>query len=131
MATLAAAGQFARNERAKYFYTSESMGTRPTTRYVRLHSSDPGVSGATGEITGSGYAAQTVAFTRTNNVVNNTAAITFPVVTSTAYVVTHYSIFDAASGGNMLARCALAVPKTLDVGDAASFGIGEIIITET
>lgn len=131
MPTTSAAGTFARIERAKYLYTAEAMGVRPTARFVRLHSTDPGVDGSVGEITGSAYAAQAVSFTRTTNQVVNAAAITFPAVITAGYTVAWYSVFDAATAGNMLVRCALAVPKTLAVGDAASFGVGEIIITET
>lgn len=131
MTTSAAEGTFARNEAAKYFYTATGMGTRPTAWYVSLHTTDPTVDGSVGEVSGSSYARQTVAWTRTNNQVVNTSGITFPTVTTSGYTVAWYGVWDAVTTGNMLARCALPVAKSLAVGDAATFAASEIIITQT
>lgn len=127
--TTAAASTFARNEAIKYFYTTAAMGQRPTAWVVKLHSADPTVTGAVGEISGSGYISQAVTFDQVDNQVSNSNAITFPVVTSTPYTVSWYSIWD--NNGNMLSRTQVAVPKTFAVGDAAAFAVGEIIIINT
>lgn len=124
--TTAAASTFARNESLKYLYTTETMGTRPTGWTVRLHSADPTVDGSVGAITGSGYADQSVTFTRTGNQVANNNAITFPTVTTAPYTVSWFSVWD--NNGNMLSRIQAAIPKTYAVGDAATFAIGEIIV---
>lgn len=129
MTTSAAASTFARNETIKYLYTTTAMGTRPTGWVVKLHSADPTVDGSVGVITGSSYADQAVTFTQTGNQVANNNAITFPVVTTTPYTVSWYSVWD--NNGNMLSRTQLAIPKTFAVGDAAAFAVGELIIINT
>lgn len=121
---MSAATDWLEAEWIKWAFTTESMGTRPTAWTVKLHTGDPGETGASNEVTGSGYAAQTgVTFTRSANEVSNTAAITFPTVTTTPYTVTHVSITD---GTNVLAKGALDVSKALAVGEAFIFSIGEL-----
>lgn len=117
-------------EVAKYAFVTGSAAAEPTAWYVGLHSADPGLTG-TSEISGSAYARQgSIAFTRTGGVVKNTGvAITFPTVTTTGYTVTHVSVWDASSTGNLLITGALAVPKTLAVGEALSFASDELILT--
>jgi len=66
--------------------------------------------------------------------VANAAALAFPISTdawSTGETpLTHFAIFDAASGGNMLAHGALDTPRTVDAaGITLSFAIGELDIT--
>jgi len=114
-------------EFAKYAYTGTAIATQPTNRYVALHTADPGGTG-TSEVSGSSYTrSSAVTLTRTVNVAkNSSAAVTFPTVTGSAYTVTHVSLWDASSTGNMLSYGELAVPKTLDVGDALSFAIDEL-----
>lgn len=111
--------------------------TRPATVYVSLHSADPGETGAS-ELSGNGYARVAV----TNNATNwpaasggaksNGAAIAFAAASGTDWVeATHFGIWDALTVGNPLYLGALTTPKTVQVGDTASFGIGELDVTES
>jgi hypothetical protein len=60
----------------------------------------------------------------------NAAAITFPAPSANWGTVSHYGVFDALSGGNMLIWGALNSPKTINGGDAApSFTPGNLAIT--
>ena len=127
MATTSAASTFARTETAKYLYTATAMGTRPTSWTIRLHTADPTVDGSVGLISGSGYANQAITFTQTANVIANNNAITFPTVVTAPYTAAWYSVWDDNS--NMLHRCQLAIPKTFAIGDAATFAVGEVILT--
>lgn len=65
-----------------------------------------------------------------NGVSSNAKVITFPANNGTgAVTVTHVGILDAATGGNLLYYAQLATPKTLQVGDVLSFGVGTLSIT--
>lgn len=124
---MTAASNWLEVEWIKWAFTTESMGTRPTAWKVQLHTGDPGEAGTANEVssTDTGYVAggATVTWTRTNNEVANTAAITFPTVGTTGYTVSHVALTD---GTNVLAKGELAVPKALVTGEALVFAIGEL-----
>ncbi len=111
----------------KYLFTAESMGTRPTTWYVALHTADPTEDGSVAEVTDAGYARESVAFTRTLGEVDNDAAVTFGVAV-VAYTVTHVSVWDAVTAGNCLAKGALNLAKLIAIGESADFAAAELII---
>lgn len=124
---MSALTDYAEAEVAKYLFTSEAMGTRPTAWYVALHTADPTETGAVAEVSGSSYARQAVTLNRTAGQVVNAGAVTFPAVTATPYTTSHVSIWDAVSGGNCLAKGALAIAKLHAVGESANFAAGELI----
>jgi hypothetical protein len=103
--------------------------TAPSTLYVALFTNDPGEAGTGTELSGSGYARQSVAFTVTGNAATNSAAIEFPTATASWGTVTHAAIYDASSSGNILASSALSTSKTIDTGDVLRFPAGDIDIT--
>lgn len=77
--------------------------------YVALHTADPGEAGdqTTSEATYGSYARVAVArtaggWTVTGNLVQNAAAVTFPICTSGSNNVTHWSIGVAASGASKI-----------------------------
>lgn len=129
---------YAEVETLKYLLTIGSMGTRPTAWYVALHTADPADGGGS-EVTGAGYtnyARRTVTFAAPTSVdvgastTTNTVAVAFAALTGTGVTVSHYSIYDALTAGNLLYSGALGLAKTLAATEVASFAIGEIIITE-
>ena len=104
----------------------------PATVYVGAFTSAPGEAGGGTEVSGNGYARQSVTFgAPSNGAVANSTTITFPTATPSAWgLITHGAIFDAASGGNMLYYGPLGSSKQIDAGDALTFQIGQIIISE-
>lgn len=65
-----------------------------------------------------------------NGTVSNGYAITFPAVGGSVQVaITHWGIYDAPSGGNLLFHGAMSVPKTLDPNDVPSFPPNTLQIT--
>lgn len=116
--------------------------TKPATVYVSLHTADPTDAGTGTEASGSGYARKAV----TNNATNfpnatgtnpttksNGTAITFDPATgdwSSGANLTHFGIWDASSGGNLLIKGALGVAKPVLNGDTPSFAAGAITWTE-
>lgn len=102
--------------------------TAPTTLYVGLFTSDPGETGSGTEVSGGSYARQTIAFTVTGSQASNTAAVEFPTATASWGTITFAAIYDALSGGNLLAYGALTTSKTIDNGDVFRIPTGDFDI---
>ncbi len=111
-----------------YLLTNTSV-TRPTAWYVALYTAAPSDSGGGTELSGSAYARQSVAFTVSGDTASNTSAIEFPAATGNWGTITHAAVFDASSGGNMLAHSALTASKTIDNGDVFRITAGSLDIT--
>jgi hypothetical protein len=102
--------------------------TAPTTLYVGLFTSSPGETGSGTEVSGGSYARQTIAFTVTGSQASNTAAVEFPTATASWGTITFAAIYDALSGGNLLAYGALTTSKTIDSGDVFRIPTGDFDI---
>ena len=102
--------------------------TAPATLYVGLFTSSPGETGSGSEVSGGSYARQTIAFTVTGNQASNTAAVEFPTATASWGTITFAAIYDALSGGNLLAYGALTTSKTIDNGDVFRIPTGDFDI---
>ncbi len=102
--------------------------TAPATLYVGLFTSDPGETGSGTEVSGGSYARQTIAFTVTGSQASNTAAVEFPTATASWGTITYAAIYDAVSGGNLLAYGALTTSKTIDNGDVFRIPAGDFDI---
>ena len=113
--------------------------TAPTTLYVGLHTSASSDAAAGTEVSGGAYARQTAAFTVSGTSPTEaatTAAIEFPVATSSWGSVTYAGVYDALTGGNLLAYAQLTdpadfltpLPKTIDAGDVFRISAGNLKI---
>jgi hypothetical protein len=102
--------------------------TAPATLYVGLFTSDPGETGSGTEVSGGSYARQTIAFTVTGSQASNSAAVEFPTATASWGTITYAAIYDALSGGNLLASGALTISKTIDSGDVFRIPAGDFDI---
>ena len=105
--------------------------TRPTEWYLALFTSNPDEDGSGTEVTTSGtaYARQTAAFTVSGNTASNNAAIEFPTATVSYGTVSHVSVYDASTGGNLIAYAALSTAKVIDTGDVLRVPTGDLDIT--
>lgn len=121
--------------------------TIPAALHVALYTAAPSDSGGGTEVTGGSYArvsvtrnltnwagtqsaGSTTASTGTGGQTSNNGAITFPAPTANWGTVTHFAIFDASTGGNLLFHGALTTAKTINNGDAApSFNAAALTIT--
>lgn len=101
----------------------------PGTLYVGLFTSAPGEAGGGVEVSGGGYVRQSAAFTVTGNTASNNASIEYPTATASYGTVTHVGIFDAASGGNLMAYASLTASKAIDTGDVFRIPTGDLDIT--
>mgnify|MGYP001250408995 CR=1 FL=1 len=105
--------------------------TQPGTKYLALYTSAPSDAGGGTEVSGNGYARQSIAFTTTNNQSSNTSAVEFPTATASWGTITHIGVFDASTSGNLLAWAALAASKTIASGDVFRVNAGELDIDLT
>tara|TARA_R110000822_G_scaffold172897_2_gene312470 strand:+ start:136 stop:522 length:387 start_codon:yes stop_codon:yes gene_type:complete len=105
--------------------------TRPTAWYLALFTSNPDEDASGTEVTtvGTAYARQSAAFTISGNTASNTSAIEFPTATATYGTVSHVGVFDASTGGNLLAYATLATSKAIDTGDVLRVPAGDLDIT--
>tara|TARA_R100000951_G_scaffold78684_2_gene66424 strand:- start:1466 stop:1846 length:381 start_codon:yes stop_codon:yes gene_type:complete len=108
---------------------STSSATRPTAWHLALYTAAPDDTGGGTEVSGSAYARQSVTFTISGNTASNTSALEFPTATGAYGTVTHVGVFDAASGGNLIAYAALTTSKAIDTGDVLRVPAGDLDIT--
>ena len=105
-------------------YTAPSL-------YVGLSTADP-LDDASGlaEPSGGSYARVLVsAWSRSSNEVDNDNDITFPTATGSWGTVTHGTLHDAASAGNLLLSFALDASKSIVSGDTVKFAAGQYNVT--
>ena len=103
--------------------------TAPSTKYLALFTGAPGETGGGTEVSGGAYARQSVAFTVSGNTASNSASVEYPTATAGYGTVTHVGVFDAASGGNLIAYAALTTSKAIDTGDVFRLPAGDLDIT--
>ena len=107
-----------------------SAYTAPTTKYLALFTAvADGEAGSVTEVSGGGYARQTVAFTTSGNTTSNNAAVEFPTATANYGTVTHVGVYDASSSGNLMAYASLSSSKTIETGDVFRVPSGDLDIT--
>ena len=108
-----------------------SAYTAPSTLYLALYTAAPGETGGGTEVSTSGtaYARQTVAFTTSGNTTSNSAAVEYPTATASFGTVTHVGVFDAVTGGNLMAYASLSSSKAIDTGDVFRVPAGDLDIT--
>ncbi len=114
--------------------------TAPANIFVGLSSSTPDEAGANFTEEGAGgYARVSTAASDWDaataadpSVKDNATEIAFPQASAdwlSAVPLTHFGLFDASSGGNLLAFGALSVARPILSGDTAKFPIGDLDIT--
>lgn len=103
------------------------------TVWVGLSTADPLDDGTGNAEPGSNYARKSTAGADWNaaaaGAIDNANAITFVEATGSWGTVSHFTLWDAASGGNLLVHGSLSASKAIDSGDTASFAAGDLDIT--
>jgi hypothetical protein len=113
-----------------WVFTSDSA-TRPTAWYMALFTSNPAddASGTEVSTSGTAYARQSATFTVSGDTASNSAAIEFPTATASFGTVSHVGVFDASTGGNLIAYAALSTSKAIDTGDVFRIPSGDFDVT--
>ena len=104
--------------------------TAPTTLYLALCTAvADGEAGSVTEVSGGGYARQSMAMTVSGNTASNTSAVEYPTATANYGTVTHVGVYDASSSGNLMAYASLTSSKTIETGDVFRVPAGDLDIT--
>jgi hypothetical protein len=113
--------------------TGKAAYSKPTA-YVALFTAAPSDAGGGTEVSGGSYARVATAAADWNAAsggsTSNANPITFATPSGSWGTVTHFGIFDAASGGNLLWWGSLTASKTIGSGDTASFAAGALTLTD-
>lgn len=106
--------------------------TSPATVYLALHTADPTEVGNVAEVATGSYARTAIAFAApSNGAVANSGTVTFPTASADWGTVTHFTIWDASSGGNCLYYGTLTASKSVPNGATASFAASSVTVTES
>ncbi|HER20165.1 MAG TPA: hypothetical protein ENO14_03865 [Chromatiales bacterium] len=106
--------------------------------HVALFTTDPTDADTGAELSDSAYARQVAGDPAsagfdspgaTSGKTANSSTITFPAIADAQVTVTHWGIYDAATGGNLLYQAPLTNSKTLDPSDVPSFPAGALTVT--
>jgi hypothetical protein len=112
--------------------TGKTSFTKPTV-YVGLSTANPDEDASgLAEPSGNGYArvdSTGVWGTAADGEITNDSVITFPEASGSWGTISHFALFDAESGGNMLAYGALSESKAVGSGDTARFSASALTIT--
>lgn len=102
----------------------------PTTTFVGLLLSDPGDGNTGTEVTGSGYARQSLSVnSASSGSTSNSADVIFPQAGSAWGTVTHIGIFDALTSGNLLMYSPATESKTVGNGDIIKIVSGALTVS--
>jgi hypothetical protein len=114
---------------------TNGSATRPTAWFVGLFTAAPSDTGGGTEVSGSGYAREatgTITVSGTATTATNDAAIEFdPASGGNWGTITHAAIFDASTGGNMIAWAQLTTSRTINDGDVFRIPAGSLTVTLT
>lgn len=106
------------NRVAGNLFRTETSPAIPTEYYIGLSTTEPTMSGTnvSEPASGAGYCRVLLnnLSTPTNGVVTNTANINFEESTASWGTITHFVIYDAEIGGNLLMYGALSTPRVVE-----------------
>ena len=114
---------------------TNGSATRPTAWYVGLFTAAPSDTGGGTEVSGSGYArvvTGTISGSGTATTFTNAAAIEFAAASGGNWGSVGWAgIFDASTGGNLLAWAPLTTARTINDGDVLRIPAGDLDVTLT
>lgn len=113
-----------------------SVWSRPANHYFALFTAAPNDAGGGTEVAGAGY--QRKAMPNDGSLwtepadgeSENAVGVEFVEPSGNWGTVTHFGIFDASSGGNLLRYGALVTPRAISAGYIPYFPAGSLVITE-
>lgn len=126
---MSAASNYLENEILDHALGTGSW-TSPSAVYLAIFTTNPTDANSGTEVSGSGYARQEITFSAASSgTASNSTEETFTASGGNFGTVTHWGIFDASSGGNLLFHGALSASRTVNDGESLVFAIGSIDIT--
>lgn len=107
---------------------------RTDDNYLALYTTNPTWKNTGTEASGGGYARKAITFAASSEVSNtrqvaSAADIDFGTLSASIGTITHWGIFDALTGGNLLWYGQFTLSKAVSSGDAVEVKAGEIKIS--
>jgi hypothetical protein len=109
--------------------TGSPSPARPTAWYLALYTVAPTDTGGGTEVSGTAYVREAATFTVSGDTASNSAAVEWPTAGGSWGTVVAVGVFDALSGGNLIAYGDLTTSKTIDIGDVFRIPAGDLDIT--
>jgi len=111
--------------------TARTAYTKPSAVYLGLSTGDFTDTGSgSSELSGNGYARVAVGFDASaSGATQNTSSIDFPAATGNQGTISHWALFDASTGGNMLIHGAFSASKTIETNDVLRIAAGDLDLT--
>jgi len=104
--------------------------TMPSAIYIGLSTGSFGDDASGTELNGNGYTRKVIAFDAAiAGTADNSGAVEFSAATASWGTVSHFGLFDASSGGNLLIHGAFTAAKLIDTGDILKIAAGDLDIT--
>lgn len=123
------ASDYLENELLDHVFDNSSF-TSPTTIYMALYSTACNDAGGGTELSGNGYARQSVSFgTASSGTISNDVAVTFTASGGDWSTASHFGLLDALTTGNLLACETLSSSVTVEDTENLEFGIGDIDVS--
>lgn len=142
---MSAMSDYLENKLVDHLFRAQTFSA-PANLYVGLLTAAPSDAGGGTEVSGNNYsrvtvanslanwagtqsAGSTAASSGTGGQTSNNGSITFPTPSGNWGTVSHFGIYDAASGGNLLFWGSLTIAKTINQNDTVSFAAGSLTVT--
>ena len=102
--------------------------TSPPNVYVALHTADPGEDCTNAELSGDNYARALISAmgAATDGIGKNSAIITFASPSASWGTITHFSVWDAISGGNPVIYSPLDASKLVNLNEIVRYEIDKL-----
>jgi hypothetical protein len=126
---MAGKGDWAENATLDWLLGGSSP-TRPTARYIAFHTADPTDVGTTGEQTTNGFTRTAITFGAASGGSSANTSTVDLTISGGSTAITHWSIWDASSGGNLIFTGAATTGRTYATGDHLTVAAGAITCTE-
>lgn len=125
---MAQASTYYREQVLNQWFRAQSV-TIPTSTWFALHTEDPGTDGSGAEVTGGDYERVEIPSNTTNwsapttgtgvEAITNLLTLTFPVPTADWGTITHWALWTADTGGEVLIYGEFPTPRAVLLGDVA------------
>jgi hypothetical protein len=107
-----------------------SAFTQPSALYVALSTGSFNDDASGTELSGNGYARKVVTFgTASGGSISSNSNVEFDTATGDQGTISHFGIFDASSGGNLLYHGAFSSSKVISTGDVLKIASGSLTVS--
>ncbi len=107
-----------------------SAYAQPSALYVALSTGSFNDDNTGTELTGNGYSRKVVTFgTASGGSISSNSNVEFDTATGDQGTISHFGIFDASSGGNLLYHGAFSASKVISTGDVLKIASGSLTVS--